>query len=152
MKTLRFIGMALLAVVLSVNFAACSEEKDDDDDVVALLTSAAWRKDSSDDVFTFSKDGTGFWYNRLEDYRNGLKVGYSFKWTYANGVANVEIQYKHYSDGSASDYEKGYTEVWTVLSSNKTQVVFDVYSRITDEDDPEYGYVDTSIMTLTRID
>ena len=30
MKTLRFIGMALSAVILSVNFAACS---DDDEDV-----------------------------------------------------------------------------------------------------------------------
>lgn len=31
MKTLRFIGMALLAVVLSVNFAACSDDDDDEE-------------------------------------------------------------------------------------------------------------------------
>ena len=29
MKTLRFIGVALLAVVLSVNFAACSDDDED---------------------------------------------------------------------------------------------------------------------------
>lgn len=139
MKTLRFIGMALFAIVLSVNFAACSEEKDDDDDFVALLTSAAWRNSGDNDVFTFSEDGTGFIYECLEDYRNGLEEGSSLKWTYANGVMTVE----HYYDGDVSDY--GYTEVWTVLSSSKTQIVFDVYSE--DEDDPEYDYV----WTLTRI-
>ena len=37
MKTLRFIGMALLAVVLCVNFAACS----DDDEDAALPSSLA---------------------------------------------------------------------------------------------------------------
>lgn len=156
MKTLRFIGMALLAVVLSVNFAACSEEKDDDDDFVALLTSAAWREsrdsDSGDKVATFSKDGTGFQYTHYEDYRNELKIGYSFKWAYANGVMTVELQYKHYSDGSTSDYEKGDTQIWTVLTSNKSQIVFDVlYPGITDEDDPDYGVVTTRTKTLTRI-
>lgn len=29
MKTLRFIGMALLAVIMCVNFAACSDDNDD---------------------------------------------------------------------------------------------------------------------------
>ena len=32
MKTLRFIGMAVIAVIMSVNFTACS---DDDDEAVA---------------------------------------------------------------------------------------------------------------------
>ena len=29
MKTLRFIGMAIIAVVISVNFVACSSDDDD---------------------------------------------------------------------------------------------------------------------------
>lgn len=34
MRTLRFIGMAIVAVIMSVNFAACS---DDDEEEVHLL-------------------------------------------------------------------------------------------------------------------
>ena len=40
MKTLRFIGMAILAVVLSVNFVACSdddEEKNDADNLTEII-------------------------------------------------------------------------------------------------------------------
>jgi uncharacterized lipoprotein YehR (DUF1307 family) len=31
MKTLRFIGMAVIAVIMSVNFMACSDDDDEDD-------------------------------------------------------------------------------------------------------------------------
>ena len=30
MKTLRFIGMAIIAVIMSVNFMACSDDDDED--------------------------------------------------------------------------------------------------------------------------
>lgn len=36
MKTLRFLGMVLLAMVLCVNFAACSDD-DDDETVVKTI-------------------------------------------------------------------------------------------------------------------
>ena len=32
MKTLRFIGMAIIAVVISVNFVACSSDDDDENE------------------------------------------------------------------------------------------------------------------------
>lgn len=31
MKTLRFIGMAIIAVIMSVNFMACSDDDDEED-------------------------------------------------------------------------------------------------------------------------
>jgi uncharacterized lipoprotein YehR (DUF1307 family) len=31
MKTLRFIGMAVIAVIMSVNFMACSDDDDEED-------------------------------------------------------------------------------------------------------------------------
>lgn len=40
MKTLRFIGMALLAVVLCVNFAACSD--DDEDSLPSSIAGTEW--------------------------------------------------------------------------------------------------------------
>ena len=44
MKTLRFIGMAIVAIIMSVNFVACSD--DDDDNPI---------------VGTFNADGSGIW-------------------------------------------------------------------------------------------
>lgn len=64
MKTLRFIGMAIVAIIMSVNFAACS---DDDDDNPIIGT---WRSEVDSygysDSFTFNTDGSGIW----QEYRN----------------------------------------------------------------------------------
>ena len=35
MKTLRFIGMAIVAIIMSVNFVACSD--DDDDNPILMI-------------------------------------------------------------------------------------------------------------------
>lgn len=62
MKTLRFIGMAIVAIIMSVNFVACSDD-DDDIDVSqlegtwGLVRNAGWDesdgdKDSWDDTHT----------------------------------------------------------------------------------------------------
>lgn len=40
MKTLRFIGMALLAIVLCVNFSACSD--DDEDSLPSSIAGTEW--------------------------------------------------------------------------------------------------------------
>ena len=39
MKTLRFIGMALVAIIMSVNFVACS---DDDEDIDVSQLEGTW--------------------------------------------------------------------------------------------------------------
>ena len=64
MKTLRFIGMALLAVVLCVNFAACSDDEDEPQTTPATLAGTTWKIASSDEdgmegaTFTFNEDKT----------------------------------------------------------------------------------------------
>lgn len=42
MKTLRFIGMALLAVVMCVNFIACSDDDDDNNSLPNSLAGTEW--------------------------------------------------------------------------------------------------------------
>ena len=39
MKTLRFIGMAVVAIIMSLNFAACS---DDDEDIDVSQLEGTW--------------------------------------------------------------------------------------------------------------
>ena len=64
MKTLRFIGMALLAIVLCVNFAACSDDDDEPQVTPATLPGTTWKITSSDEngmegaTFTFNEDKT----------------------------------------------------------------------------------------------
>lgn len=59
MKTFRFIGMALLALVLCVNLTACSD--DDDDNDTSTLNGTSWEITNSEEdadlvgvVFSFS--------------------------------------------------------------------------------------------------
>jgi uncharacterized lipoprotein YehR (DUF1307 family) len=55
MKTLRLIGMAIVAVIMCVNFAACS---DDDEEEANATIEGTWKYTSSSD----------------EDLRSGSKV------------------------------------------------------------------------------
>lgn len=70
MKTFRFLGMALLAVVMCVNFAACSSDDDeiikDDDGVITSEKRLVEMKEAYDDkddvhvdIMTFSYDSKG---------------------------------------------------------------------------------------------
>lgn len=43
MKTLRFIGMALIAVVMCVNFAACSDDEEEDKSGDAASLIGTWK-------------------------------------------------------------------------------------------------------------
>ncbi len=69
MKTLRFFGMALVAVVLSVGFCACSDDDDDSGSLSSLektLSGTTWKVTDIDyydgfwvgELITFNKDHT----------------------------------------------------------------------------------------------
>lgn len=63
MKTFRLIGIALLAIVLCVNFASCSS----DDEPSPIV--GTWKYSSSDDgngTFTFKSNGGLVWDHREE--------------------------------------------------------------------------------------
>lgn len=124
MKTLRFIGMALLAVVLSVNLVSCSDDDEEDvkNDLFSIITSGAWKQDGDNDIFVVSKDGTGFEYNSPELYRSQSKSGYSFNWTYGDNVVTVNLVAKYEDGTKTADLSE--TIKLTVQSHNKNQIVF----------------------------
>ena len=75
MKTLRFIGMALVAIIMSVNFVACSD--DDDNPIVGT-----WRSEVDNygysDSYTFNADGSGIW----QEFKDGKQIdSESFKYS-----------------------------------------------------------------------
>ena len=88
MKTLRFIGMAIVAIIMSVNFVACSDD-DDDNPIVGV-----WQNDDEDEHLrlTFNADGSGeeylFWDNDSESYRH------QFTYTYDSATSTLVITYE----------------------------------------------------------
>ena len=59
MKTLRFIGMALFAVILNVNFIACSDddEKNAESDTLKEFIIGTWAQDGDNDILVIKDDG-----------------------------------------------------------------------------------------------
>lgn len=88
MKTLRLIGMALVAIIMSMNFVACSDD-DDDNPIVGV-----WQNDDEDEHLrlTFNADGSGeeylFWDNDSESYRH------QFTYTYDSATSTLVITYE----------------------------------------------------------
>ena len=55
MKTLRFIGMAIIAIIMSVNFAACSDD-DDDNPIVGTWRSEVDNYGYSDHIHSMQTE------------------------------------------------------------------------------------------------
>ena len=132
MKTLRFIGMAILAVVLSVNFVACSdddEEKNDADNLTEIIV-GTWVQDGDDDILVINANGTGIIYGNETLYESG--EGDSFSWSYNNGwvyagvagiqeeelraesVSSNKIVWRRYRDYETDNKDAfGWYSLWT---------------------------------------
>ena len=92
MKTLRFIGMAVIAVIMSVNFAACSSDDENKSDSPLVGT---WMMTKS------IKDG----HTRIpgqNGFDSGLGLVFSANGTFYNLVENEKAE-----DGKYSYDEKG---------------------------------------------
>ena len=101
MKTLRFFGMLLVAVVISFGMTACGG--DDDDDTGGGATTATfsivgtWRQyfQSNDSIrgqvynqWTFKSDHTG---TLVEEVGYGSDTPEPFKWEQTNSAVNITL-------------------------------------------------------------
>ena len=110
MKTLRFIGMAIVAIIMSVNFAACSDDDEDDNRPLVEKLIGHWvltyeegfekdfehpEKDECEYFgnFTFREDGTYSEYD-LDGTSNPQSIE---KWE-VNGdvITLIEDEYEQY--------------------------------------------------------
>ncbi|MBD3592301.1 lipocalin family protein [Bacteroides sp. GM023] len=144
MKTLRIIGMAVIAVIMSVNFAACGDD-DDDFDTADLI--GLWEGVSSDSVekengqivdtdtedlsdvrMRFNSDGTLVGYEKV----NGVWVeeDYVATWTYKDG--------KLYATSEDAENVIG-----NVIEVNSERLVIGISETAT-EDGIKYEYQETS--------
>lgn len=144
MKTLRIIGMAVIAVIMSVNFAACG---DDDDDFNTADLIGLWEGVSSDSVekengqivdtdtddlsdvrMRFNSDGTLIGYEKV----NGVWVeeDYVSTWTYKDG--------KLYATSVDEENVMG-----NIIEVNSERLVIGISETAT-EDGIKYEYQETS--------
>lgn len=124
MKTIRIIGMAILAIVISVSFIACSSDDNDEtekDNFVSIITNVAWSQDGDNDIISISKDGTGFMFENSDFYNSNTKTGYSFSWVYSNNTITIKTT-GYYENGNKTEsyYD---TDKWIVTSYSNSKIV-----------------------------
>ena len=88
MKTFKLIGMALLAIVMSFNFTACSSDNDpqQDENNTTDLSKAiigTWVQDGDDDILVVKSDGTMTWYEDEKDYK-AQEISCIYTWSIKN--------------------------------------------------------------------
>jgi len=95
MKTLRFFGMVLLTVLMSVGFTACSSDDDDDASGNASIV-GTWKYTDTDDevalTLTFNSNKTGV--VTVVSYENGRQTGSqteNFEYSYDATEGEVTI-------------------------------------------------------------
>ncbi|MBQ9230211.1 MAG: hypothetical protein IJ190_03410 [Prevotella sp.] len=82
MKTLRFIGIALLTVLMSVSFSACGGSDDDEPQPSSNPLIGTWESiDPDGDYYNLEFKADGSWY-QVEFERRTEKVQISYKGTY----------------------------------------------------------------------
>jgi hypothetical protein len=82
MKTFRLIGMAVMAVLMCVNFAACSSDDDPTEEPTTDLSKiiiGTWVQDGDDDIMVIKSDKTLTWYENETDYKNN-EISYKCQW------------------------------------------------------------------------
>ncbi|WP_270611873.1 hypothetical protein [Bacteroides intestinalis] len=110
MKTLRFIGMAIVAVIMSVNFTACSDDDEDDKQSNTIIGTWEVTGDSDSDeeynaigeIYTFYSNGTV-----LNEWENDFYT-YNYKLNSDNTILSID-----YEDGD------GYEEMYLEITDNK---------------------------------
>jgi len=126
MKTLRFIGMAIIAVIMSVNFVACSSDDNDKNENNSPLV-GTWvnieNKNSMEykEVMTINSDGTG----SSAIYTNGQldKDGVeNFRYTYDENIKVFTWIWEEDSDGESDVYSMHVRE----LTNSKLVLVDDI--------------------------
>lgn len=107
MKTLRFIGMAIVAIIMSVNFAACSDDDEEGNNGNNPLVGTWIDDDGSYEaiIWKFNADGTG-----IEQLTEGGQPTdtYSFTYTYDAKTTVLTVTYKEDGDLVPTDIDTYY--------------------------------------------
>ena len=105
MKTFKLIGMALLAIVMSISFIACSSDNDDNKETATSLSGTTWKVTSVDNAGSDFKNATGTTVTFNSD--GTVTFTPSFDWTYTRWTLSGNTLKIVVGEGHADDYMEG---------------------------------------------
>lgn len=137
MKTLRKIGMALFAVLVSVNFTACSEEDDSTDGggVVAggkkltklVMTNSAY---AETETYTFSYDSKGQLINAISIFEcEGERYTSDYQLIWGDDAIKISERYGEDVDYYTAILDKGLIERMDVNSGDYNNYCIMTYNQ-----------------------
>lgn len=125
MKTLRLIGMAIVAIVMSVNFAACSDDDDDfnTDDLVGLWEGVTSEFEEKENGQVVDKDTESLDDQRIRFNSDGTATSY-----YKSGSTWVVEDEGTWSvkDGKIYMRADGEEDVVKILELNSQRLVIEI--------------------------
>ena len=71
MRTIRFFGLTLLTIIMSINFSACSDDDDEaESNNIEQLLIGTWQEEGYESFITFISNGTGLYIDEDEPSEN----------------------------------------------------------------------------------
>lgn len=137
MKTFRMIGMALFAVLLSMNFTACSEDdgSTEGDGVVAsgkklaklVMTNSAY---AETETYTFSYDSKGRLINAISIFeREGERYTSDYQLIWGDDAIKISERYREYVDYYTATLNKGLVQRMDENSGNYDNYCIMTYTQ-----------------------
>lgn len=120
MKTLRFIGMALLAIVLCMNFTACSEDDGNETSSTNYLAGTTWKVVSVSPNDVLGLEGVNFTFHPNLSFTTSPEVEDIFDRYLVNGDKLLL--------GYSSDYNDYVEGTLTINDNTATYTFYEPYS------------------------
>ena len=107
MKKLKFLFLALFAIIVSSALTSCSS--DDDEKSASKEFVGTWNNSGNDDIFVFESDGTFVTYYNETYYLRGEKGNFG-TWKTTQNDLSFTWKGKYKEDDAKSEYDAPYTD------------------------------------------
>ena len=109
MRTLKLIGMALLAIVMCVNFTACSDDDEPEEENSTTNINKAiigtWAQDGDDDIMVVESNGKLTFYENENDYKEHI-ISDVYTWNINNEWLKCYFENKLEIEARPKDIKK----------------------------------------------
>lgn len=119
MKTFRLLGMVLIAILVSVNFASCGSDDDDDSNSTVAQLKGTWFNGSNEDYPYFIIEDGYCYFSKNTSIVTSENKGEKYKYTF-DPKTNIMTCYQYDFEESKYFNEADYIRVKSVSATNLT--------------------------------